>query len=379
MRSAAAFARATRLLAGAAGGEDRAGAVGAAAERREDVARARGRSGPGGPRRGRRAPRRARAPPAVRRGSASPRRRPAACAGPSTSSVAERRVDREPVQVDAGHRLDELGVVAAAEPRGDLDHLRPVGPDPQLGVRRAVLDPERGQRPAPRCQTPSRCLTPADGQTCASATPKAGGSATIRSVTASAVKAPSTEKPTTVTSGPSTSSSTSASAVARGARAPSRSPSGRLGRVLDERQPLLPLPVGRLHDDGAVDLGRLVAAADDPPPRLRHARLGEPLALAELVRREHRRLPARSGAAARPARRSRAATPTGQSVPGEMIPSIPSAADQPLDRRLVLGREDAAAVGEPEAGRGRIAVDDGDPEAARARRLEQPELCGPGA
>jgi hypothetical protein len=50
--------------------------------------------------------------------------------------------------------------------------------------------------------------------------------------------------------------------------------------------------------------------------------------------------------------------------------------DQALDRRLVLRREDAAAVGEAEAGRGRIAVDDGDPQAAFVRRLEQPELCG---
>ena len=50
--------------------------------------------------------------------------------------------------------------------------------------------------------------------------------------------------------------------------------------------------------------------------------------------------------------------------------------DQALDRRLVLGREDAAAVGEPEAGRRRVAVDDGDPEPAFVRGLQQPELCG---
>ena len=49
-------------------------------------------------------------------------------------------------------------------------------------------------------------------------------------------------------------------------------------------------------------------------------------------------------------------------------------ADQPLDRRLVLGREHAAPVGEAEAGRRRIAVDDGEPEPAGARSLEQPEL-----
>ena len=51
--------------------------------------------------------------------------------------------------------------------------------------------------------------------------------------------------------------------------------------------------------------------------------------------------------------------------------------DQTLDRRLVLGREDAAAVGEREAGRSRIPVDDGEPDAPRTRGLEQPELSGP--
>jgi hypothetical protein len=51
-------------------------------------------------------------------------------------------------------------------------------------------------------------------------------------------------------------------------------------------------------------------------------------------------------------------------------------ADQTLDRRLILGREDAAAVGEPEPGRRGIAVDDGEPDAAGTRGLEQPELGG---
>ena len=45
------------------------------------------------------------------------------------------------------------------------------------------------------------------GQTCASATPNAGGSATTRSVTASGLNRPPAEKPITVTSGPGASSS----------------------------------------------------------------------------------------------------------------------------------------------------------------------------
>jgi len=57
-------------------------------------------------------------------------------------------------------------------------------------------------------------------------------------------------------------------------------------------------------------------------------------------------------------------------------PVDPERPDEPLDRRLVLGREDAAAVGEPEPGRRRVAVDDGHPEATPARGLQQPELSG---
>jgi hypothetical protein len=53
--------------------------------------------------------------------------------------------------------------------------------------------------------------------------------------------------------------------------------------------------------------------------------------------------------------------------------------DEPLDRRLVLRREDAAAVGVPEPGRRGIAVDDGDPQVEAVRRLEEAELRGAGA
>ena len=56
----------------------------------------------------------------------------------------------------------------------------------------------------------------------------------------------------------------------------------------------------------------------------------------------------------------------------------PERPDEPLDRRLVLGRENAAAIGEPEPGSTGIAIDHGDPEAARTRRLEQTELSGTG-
>ena len=54
----------------------------------------------------------------------------------------------------------------------------------------------------------------------------------------------------------------------------------------------------------------------------------------------------------------------------------PERRDEALDRGLVLGREDAPAVGEPESGRSGVAIDDRDPEVAGAGRLEQPELSG---
>ena len=57
--------------------------------------------------------------------------------------LAERGLEREALRSTPSASFAELGVVPAAEAGGDLDHLRPVGADPQLRVGRAVLDPER--------------------------------------------------------------------------------------------------------------------------------------------------------------------------------------------------------------------------------------------
>ena len=125
MRSAAASARASASSRLVAGREHGAGAVGAPPERREDDSRARGRSG------------RARRPRSsgtstelehARRRDEEPRHGPAdraargrarRAAAPSAASSAS------PFRSTPDRRLDELGVVAAAEPGGDLDHLRP--------------------------------------------------------------------------------------------------------------------------------------------------------------------------------------------------------------------------------------------------------------
>ena len=138
------------------GGQDRTGPVGAAAERPEAPAGL-----PVGPhpldaldrlglvdplRRAQHALRRdeeedARAAhlPACRR----TRRNPCDTLSPRICAEGER--DGEVVEVDADRRPAELGVVAAAEPGRDLDDVRPAaGAEPDLGVARPVLDPERG-------------------------------------------------------------------------------------------------------------------------------------------------------------------------------------------------------------------------------------------
>src|SRR6185437_10387598 len=76
-----------------------------------------------------------------RDGAADARRRPW-----RLDRLADGARDRQVVERDADGRLDELGVVASAEPRGDLDHLRPVFVYPKLRVARAVLYSEYGDR-----------------------------------------------------------------------------------------------------------------------------------------------------------------------------------------------------------------------------------------
>ena len=72
----------------------------------------------------------------------------------------------------------------------------------------------------------------------------------------------------------------------------------------------------------------------------------------------------------------RAAIATGQSMPGAIDAVDPLRGGEPVDLGLVLDRDDRAAVGEAEAGRGRVAVDGDDEQAAVAGGLEQAELPG---
>ena len=210
------------LSARVADREHRTGTVGAPPQRREDVAGLAGRSGPGGRPPGPPAPRPTRARPRARRGSASPRRRRARRPRPARAG---RRARRRSRARSGRHPSRPRRARRRGRRRGGP---RPRSPSARRGRRAAACRTARSRSRAPRPQSPRprppRCLAPQLGQTCASATPNAGGSAVSRSVTASAVKTPPAEKPTTVTSGPSTSSSTSAEAVPRRSRARSRSP-----------------------------------------------------------------------------------------------------------------------------------------------------------
>ncbi len=188
---------------------------------------------------------------------------------------------------------------------------------------------------------------------------------------------PPIEKPTTVTSGPSTSSSTSARPLRAALRAVSIAAGSSAGSSTSVR-PFCPCRSGAFTTTGPVTAG-----SSSSPPTTHERGCGTP---ASASRSRWRSLFVAATAVAgvigcgRPSRSAiRAATPTGQSVPGEIDPVDAERAGEPLDRRLVLGREDAAAVGEvgsrarPGRGRRRRA------RGRAARRFEQPELCGAGA
>ena len=74
---------------------------------------------------------------------------------------------------------------------------------------------------------------------------------------------------------------------------------------------------------------------------------------------------------------TRAAIPTGQSIPGAMIPSTLSALARLRDALLVLGRDDRPPVRVPESRRGRVAVERDHEEPSLAGRREQAELRRP--
>ena len=311
---AARRARVERVVAVGPGREDRAGPVGAAPERPEDVPRAAVDPHPldavdrlAPPRRPSTA-----AQHALRRDEEDDARAARASAAPraaGSSHAPARRARTRPREslrsTPVAARQSSASWPPPSRAATSITH-RAVRPEPDLRVGRPVADPERrdGGPRARRRRARSSC---ADGQTCASATPNAGGSAISRSVTVSGVKRPSSETAFTVTSGPSTSSSTSTPPPRDSASAASSAAASSAGSRTSV-EPALALPVGRLDDAGERE--RRVARVERRARAARRPRRTPRAAASSTsrARRCARRSDAAGRAARRRARRSRPAS-----------------------------------------------------------------------
>ena len=309
---------------------------------------------------------------------------PACCTGPELLVVhrlAQRRRQREPVEVDAEHRLAQLGVVPAADPRRELDDVRAPLADHHLGVRRPLLDPERGcgrsgclDRRADRCRLerawPDMGESDSergrlgddpvgDGQRCEATADREGVDGHL---------APGNEL-------------LDEHHVRARLLERERESVLELPLPADEHEPLLALPIGRLdHAWVAEAVGSrpcLLERRADHVARVRDARLGEPLALAEL----------RGGQDGGGwVDRVRQGEPLGDPR-GDRNRPVDAGRDDPVDAlrrgeavdlRLVLDGDDRPPVGEAKPRCGRIAVDGDDEVVPPSRGLEQAELAGPG-
>ena len=146
-----------------------------------------------------------------------------------------------------------------------------------------------------------------------------------------------------------------------------------------EHEPLLALAVGRLDHARVAERGRrgggLLERGADDVARVGDARLGEALALAELRGGQHG-----GGRVDRVRQRLALGDPRGdrdRPVDARRDQAVdPLRGGEAVDLGLVLDRDDRAAVGEAEAGRGRVAVDGHDEQAAVTGGLEESELAG---
>ena len=341
-------------------------------------------------RRRRRTPPRRRAPRAARRrarrGSGRTRRRRlraarARCACTASPSA---RGDGEVVQVDAERDAAELGVVPAADARGQLREQRPVVAEQDLRRRRPVLDPERARRgrrgldrradlgrlelggPAVRERHAERgrrrLLAVGDRQRHEAAVERERVDGDDRRRR----RAPRRGSSRRATPRARRRQRRRASSRSRARR--DAALAGAVGRLDDDREARAPRPRPRPR-----------RAPADERARLRDAGRREPLALLQLRDGERRRLRRRPGAA-RPSRAAiRAASATAWSVPGRDDAVDLLRAREPLDGGLVLDRDDRAPVGVAEAGRRRVAVGGDDGQAAGPRGGEHAELRRAGA
>src|SRR5262245_55804898 len=202
--------------------------------------------------------------------------------------LAERRGKGGAVEVDAEGDAAELRVVAAAEARGQLADPRPIGPDEHLRIARPVLDPDRARRgrgrldrrpDLRRLELARPHVRQRDAETRQRRRQPVGNG--------QRVEVPADRERI---DGHLATGDELLDEQRRTAGGVECDPDRLLDLVrrADERQPALALPVGGLHDAGKADalggLRRLARAGADLVGRLRHARLGEALALPELGR-----------------------------------------------------------------------------------------------
>ena len=190
---------------------------------------------------------------------------------------------------------------------------------------------------AARAASTTASVSCVDGQTCARATPNAGGSAVSLSVTVSGTNRPSCENALTVSSGPSTSCSTSAVPERDSARAAASAGSSS-ARERTSLRPRWPCRSGALTTHGS-DVSDLTGIER---PRVRDAGCGERLALAGLRRREGTGLRVDRMVQADPSGDPRR-DPYRPIRAGGDDPVDPPRAGEPVDPLLVLRREHRAS------------------------------------
>ena len=148
---------------------------------------------------------------------------------------------------------------------------------------------------------------------------------------------------------------------------------------MHDRQAALPLAVGRLDDTRKAKVGcsllRLVDGRADAERRVRDPGLGQTVALLELRNRELGHLRRERMRQVVP-RRDACGDRDGKVDPGRDDAPDLLRRRQPVDRRLVLDRDDRPPVRMTEPGRRRVTVDGDDVEVALGGRFEQPELPG---
>ena len=288
----------------------------------------------------------------------------------------ERGGERERVEVDVDGRGAELGVVAAADPRGQLDDPRAVRSVDDLRVRRSVFHAQGFRRAAGSLRRVGRVGARPDVRERHTERRLLG-----REPVGNGQRVePPVDRERVDGDLPSGDQLLDQAELVAGHL--ERGLDGLLepARVLEQGQAALALAVRSLDDAGEADLARgrcrLVERGADRKPRLRHALLGEAVALAELGHA------ARGGFRVDRMRDADVLGDPGGDRDRPVASRRDDAVDllrpsEPVEALLVLGRHDRPPVRVLEARSGRIAVAGDHEHAALSRCPQEPELRRP--